>query len=200
MTHKWLTSPSHHLPLSILSQNPRTNWEHGPPPGSLCLCSYTMLGTSVPLFKGLMVYVQKQQPDNFQITAEDQKTQHEGGAEGKMVFIQASVETAFESSLEGWGRQGCQQRPRATFQSGQPHLSSVLRNLRTEARMHCWKKEEMRLQSCRRKWQRVSYSELRNLDFCLVGHREPLRIFKYENIVLEVSRSVFFFVFYHKFT
>lgn len=57
MTHKWLTSPSHHLPLSVLSQNPRTNWEHGPPPGSLRLCSYTMLGTSVPLFKGLMVYV-----------------------------------------------------------------------------------------------------------------------------------------------
>ena len=93
-----------------------------------------MLGTSAPLFKGLMVYVQKQQPDNFQITAEEQKTQREGGAEGKMVLIPAS---AFESSLGGWGRQGRQQRPRATFQSGQPHLSSVLRNLRTEARMHC---------------------------------------------------------------
>ena len=40
----------------------------------------------------------------------------------------------------------------------------------------------------------------KELDFSLVGHREPLRIFKSENIVLEVSRSVFFFVFYHKFT
>lgn len=67
-----------------------------------------MLGTRVPLFKGFMVYVQKQQPDNFQITSEDQKTQHERGAKGKMVLIQASVETAFESSLGGWGRQGRQ--------------------------------------------------------------------------------------------
>ena len=39
----------------------------------------------------------------------------------------------------------------------------------------------------------------KELDFCLVGRREPLRIFKSENIVLEVSRSVFFFVFYHKY-
>lgn len=132
-----MTSPSHHLPLPVLSQNPRTNWEHSPPPDSLCLCSYTMLGTSVPLFKGFLVYVQKQQPDNFQITSEDQKTQRERRAKGKMVLIQASVETAFESSLGGWGRQGRQQRPRAKFQSGQWHLNSVLRNLRTEARMHC---------------------------------------------------------------
>ena len=96
-----------------------------------------MLGTSVPLFKGLRVYVQEQQPDNFQITAEDQETQREGGAEGKMVLIQASVETALESSLGGWGRQGCQQRQRATLQSGQPSLNSVLKSLRTEARKHC---------------------------------------------------------------
>ena len=84
-----------------------------------------------------MVYVQKQHPDNFQITAEDQETQCEGTAEGKIVLIQASVETEFESSLGGWGRQGRQQRPRAAFQSGQPPLNSVLRSLRTEARKHC---------------------------------------------------------------
>ena len=84
-----------------------------------------------------MVYVQEQQPDNFQIMAEDQETQREGGAEGKMVLIQASVATAFESSLGRWGRQGRQQRQRATLQSGQPPLNSVLKSLRTEARKHC---------------------------------------------------------------